>query len=85
MSSGFHFGITPSGIRLTICTLTGTAWPEDLILDLSKSNWIEWSRKLSLIILQQGFKPWLNGSLPCPDATTTMEANFIWTHNDGAL
>jgi hypothetical protein len=85
MTSGSHFSITLSGIRLTVCTLTGTAWPEDLILDLGKSNWSEWSRKLSLIILQQGFEPWLNGSLPCPDATAATEANFIWTCNDGAL
>jgi hypothetical protein len=63
----------------------GTTWPEDLILDLRKSNWIEWSWKLSLIVLQQGFEPWLNGSLPCPNATAIVKANFIWNHNDGTL
>jgi gag-polypeptide of LTR copia-type len=84
-STGSHFGVTPSGIRLTVCTLTGTSWPEDLILDIGKSNWIEWSRKLTLLALQQGFEPWLDGSLPCPDAFAAPEANFIWKRNDAAL
>lgn len=46
---------------------------------------MEWSRELSLLALQQGFEPWLNGSLPCPDATIAPEANYIWKHNDDAL
>jgi hypothetical protein len=62
-----------------------TSWPADLVLDLGKSNWMEWSRKLSLLALQQGFTPWLDGSLPCPDATLAPGANFIWKHNDDAL
>jgi hypothetical protein len=78
-------GITPSGIRLTECTLNKASWPADLVLDLGKSNWIEWSRKLSLLALQQGFAPWLDGSLPCPDATLSPGANFIWKRNDDAL
>jgi hypothetical protein len=85
MVSGSHFGITPRGIRLTECTLNTASWPADLVLDLGKSNWIEWSRKLSLLALQQGFAPWLDGSLPCPDATLSPGANFIWKHNDDAL
>lgn len=85
MVSGSHFGITPSGIRLTECTLNKASWPADLVLDLGKSNWIEWSRKLSLLALQQGFAPWLDGSLPCPDATLSPGANFIWKRNDDAL
>jgi hypothetical protein len=46
--TGFHFGITPSSIRITVCTMNRTTWPADLILDLRKSNWIEWSRTLKL-------------------------------------
>ena len=82
---GSHFRITPNGIRLTVCTLTGISWPEDLILDLGKGNWIEWSCKLALIALQQGFEPWLDGTLACPNPSDASEANFIWKCNDGAL
>ena len=71
------FGVTTKGIRLTICTLTGTSWPDDLVLDLGKSNWLEWSRKLTLLTLQQGFDLWLNDTLPCPDSSIAPEANFI--------
>jgi hypothetical protein len=85
MVSSPHLGITPSGIILTERTLDRTSWPADLVLDLGKSNWMEWSRKLSLLALQQGFTPWLDGSLPCPDATLAPGANFIWKHNDDAL
>lgn len=85
-STGTHFGITPSSIRfLTVCTLSGIAWPDDLILDLGKSNWFEWCDEITLAALQQGFEPWLDGSLPCPDANTATEANFIWKRNDAAL
>ena len=84
-TSSSPFGVTTNGIRLTVCTLTGTSWPDDLILDLGKSNWLEWSRKLTLLALQQGFDLWLDGTLPCPDLSTAPEANFIWKCNDGAL
>jgi hypothetical protein len=83
MVSGSHLGITP--IRLTECTLDKISWPADLVLDLWKSKWVEWSRKLSLLALQQGLTPWLDGSLPCPDATLAPGDNFIWKRNDGIL
>jgi hypothetical protein len=52
--TGSHFGITPTGIRLTECTstLNESSWPADLILDLGKSNWMEWSCKLTLLALR---------------------------------
>jgi hypothetical protein len=82
---GSHFGVTPNGIRLTVCTLAGTTWPSDLILDLGKANWLEWSNNLSLLALQQGFEPWLDGSLSCPDASLSSDTHFIWKQNDAAL
>ena len=84
-SGGTHFAVAPGGARLSVCTLTGISWPEDLILDLGKANWIQWSDKFNLIAMQQGFEPWLDGSLPCPDASTYAEAAFIWKRNDAAL
>jgi hypothetical protein len=85
MVSGSHFGITPCGIRLIECTLDKTSWPADLVLDLWKYNWVEWSDRLSLLAQEQGFTPWLDGSLPCPDATLAPGENFIWKRNDGML
>jgi len=61
-SSDTHFGITPGGIRLTVCSPSSYIWPVDLILDLGKSNWVEWSDELHLLALQQGLDPWLDGS-----------------------
>ena len=84
-SGGTHFAVAPGGARLSVCTLTGVSWPEDLILDLGKANWIQWSDKFNLIAMQQGFEPWLDGSLPCPDASNFAEAAFIWKRNDAAL
>ena len=83
--SGSHFGITSNGIQLTVCSLSGYTWPAELILNLGKSNWIEWSDELHLLILQQGLNPWLDGSLACPDPSTSADANYIWHCNDGAL
>lgn len=85
MVSGSHFGITSSGIGLTECTINETSWPSDLVLDLREYNWIEWSRNVTLLALQQGFAPWLDGSLPCPDATVAPGDYFIWKRNDGTL
>ena len=84
-TSGSHSGTTSAGIRLTERTINETSWPPDLVLDLGKSNWMEWSRKLNNMALRQGFAPWLNGSLPCPDPDLTPDANYIWHHNDGGL
>src|SRR6266849_661094 len=84
-ATGSHFGITPSGIRLTLISLHSVDWPSDLTLDLGKSNWMEWSRKLSLVALCSGIDPWLDGSLACPDQPAAPEANYIWKRNDGAL
>ena len=83
--TGSHFGITPSGIRLTLVTLNNADWPKDLILDLGKANWVQWSLQLSLVALCHGLDPWLDGSLTCPDEMTAPEANFIWKRNDSAL
>src|SRR6267154_2772350 len=46
---------------------------------------MEWSRKLELLARRQGFRPWLEGTLPCPNITTAPEANFVWTRNDDSL
>jgi hypothetical protein len=40
---------------------------------------------LKLHTLQQGLEPWLDGSLPCPDARIAADAEWIWKRNDGAV
>ena len=60
-------------------------WPDDLILELSKANWLEWSHTLKLSVCQCGLRPWLDGSLPCSDASASPDTHYIWMHNDDAL
>jgi gag-polypeptide of LTR copia-type len=75
----------PGEILLTERFLTDPSWPGDLVLDLDKSNWPVWSRRLRLLAIGQGFGGWLNGTLPCPDATTHPKAHWIWRNNDDSV
>jgi hypothetical protein len=79
------FGSLPNGIRISKLTIEGASWPAELILDLGKANWLEWSRKLHLLDLEHGLRPWLDGTLPCPDPLVSADAHYVWTHNDDAL
>jgi len=54
----------------TVQFIAETAWPKDLCLDRSKSNWEEWSLQMTLIADRHGFTDWLDGSFPQPDVTT---------------
>lgn len=78
-------GALPNGIRITECTMKSASWPTDLILDLGKANWVEWSRKLDLLVCQCGLRPWLEGTIPCPDHTASPDAHYVWMQNDDAL
>lgn len=60
-------------------------WPAGLVLDRGKSNWHEWDRRLHPIVDQRGFRRYLNGTLPCPDATVHPVAANNWTISDIAL
>ena len=75
----------PNGHRLVERTMKDAAWPSDLILDLAKSNWTEWNHMLKLAVRQCGIRPWLEGSIPCPDLAASPDAYHIWTHNDDSL
>ena len=78
-------GSLPNGITITKRIIEGATWPANLVLDLGKSNWLEWSCQLGLLVIQQGLKPWLEGSLACPDPLVSPDAHCVWTHNDDAL
>src|SRR6267142_2302186 len=75
----------PGDILLTEHYLSDNSWPSDLILDLDKSNWPEWSKHLTLLAIGQGFRGWLNGTLQCPDANTHARAHWIWRNNDDSM
>ncbi|KAH9961377.1 hypothetical protein BC827DRAFT_1267733 [Russula dissimulans] len=62
-----------------------TYWPSDLILDLKQWNWIEWSRRLTLVVDENDLSGYLKGTLSCPDITLYPAAHEIWTGNDRSL
>jgi hypothetical protein len=75
-SNSFSHGASPNGIRITERTMKDASWPTDLILDLGKANWPEWSCKLNLSVRQCGLRPWLEGALPCPDPALMPGAHY---------
>ena len=78
-------GTLGNGIRITERSMKDINWPTNLILDLGKANWLEWSRTLSLSVHQCGLRPWLDGSIPCPDPNVSADAHYVWSQNDDAL
>ena len=65
--------------------ISDSAWPADLILDSLKHNWEQWDRRLNLVADQRHFTRYLNGTLPCPDATVYPTAADNWESNNRAL
>jgi hypothetical protein len=78
-------GAFPNGIRITERIMSDPSWPSDLILDLGKGNWFEWSHMLNLSVRQCGLRPWLEGTLPCPDASVSPDTHYAWMQNDDAV
>ena len=75
--------VGPGDVLLTERYFLDPSWPRtDVILDLSKSNWPEWNKRLTLAASRQGFSGWLNGTLPRPDANTSPKAHWIWNGSD---
>jgi len=60
-------------------------WPSTLILDLSESNWIKWSRRVTLVSERCAVPKYLKGTLACPDPTIDPDAYEVWGTNDTAL
>jgi hypothetical protein len=61
------------------------SWPADLCLDLTKSNWEEWSFLLKVKSDRLGFSKWLKGTLPQPDPVLHPKVHNIWETNDCSL
>jgi hypothetical protein len=64
-------------ITITKRFIANPSWPANLHLDLSKSNWKEWSFQLKVQCDRLRFVKWLKGSLPQPDATLHPKAHNI--------
>jgi len=75
----------PSDHFPTVQFIAETAWPKDLCLDRSKSNWEEWSLQMTLIADRHGSTDWLDGSFPQPDIMTDAKSHHAWKTNDQSL
>jgi hypothetical protein len=75
----------PGDPLLTLLFISDNNWPKDLCLDRSKSNWEEWSLRMTLIADRQGLADWLDGTFPQPDITTDPKGHRIWKVNDRSL
>ena len=96
-----HPGIQPAGVPhrsgpgssdaipndpfYTIQYINDPAWPSDLRLDPSLSNWSQWSRCLRLLCRRQGLGVWLEGSFTPPDKAINAHAYRIWHINDQSI
>jgi hypothetical protein len=67
-----------SSIRVYERTFSTASWDKNLILDITKLSWQDWSHKTKLIAQRQGFTGWLDGTLKCPDPNTHSDAYWVW-------
>ena len=80
-----HSASGPGNVVFSERTIADSSWPAELILDLSKTNWLEWSRRLSLLADRLYVSGYLDGTLGCPDVSAFPAAHHIWTGNDKSL
>lgn len=80
-----HSATGAGGIVFSERTIADSSWPTDLILELTKTNWFEWSRHLTLLADCLYVSGYLDGTLACPDVTMYPAAHHIWNGNDKSL
>ncbi|KAF8463370.1 hypothetical protein DFH94DRAFT_699574 [Russula ochroleuca] len=80
-----HSASGPGSITILERQIHDSSWPSDLVLDLTKTNWLEWSRCLTLLADRLYVSRYLDGTLSCPDVTAHPVAHQIWTGNDKSL
>jgi gag-polypeptide of LTR copia-type len=80
-------GFSPNSDHTFITeTLTDDpTWPKNLILDIDKYNWPEWSYRIRFLADSLGLGEWLSGTLPQPDPNIYPNASRIWQTNDRSL
>ena len=84
-STTVSLAVGTSTMRISEKTFSTSNWPKDLILDIGKDNWHQWSTRICVHAKRQGFLMYLDGSLKCPDESSSPEAYWIWKCNDVAL
>jgi hypothetical protein len=80
-----HSASGPGNVVFSERTIADSSWPAELILDLSKTNWLEWSRRFSFLADRLYVSGYLDGTLGCPDVSAFPAAHHIWTGNDKSL
>ena len=75
----------PTELPLTERYITDPNWPVKLRLDLNSGNWEEWSHHMCIVVQNQGFCHWLDGTFTPPDINTTAGRYYIWKSNDDSL
>ena len=80
-----HSATGPGNVVFSERTIADSSWPSELILDLSKTNWLEWSRRLTLLADRLYVSGYLDGTLSCPDIALYPAAHHIWNGNDKSL
>src|SRR6266702_5593005 len=91
-------GVTPTGSGSTGPTggstdviinlqpfISDVAWLADLVLNCLKSNWEQWNWHLNLVVDQQHFSFYLDGTFLCSDKTAHPKAALNWKSNNWAL
>jgi len=77
--------IIPNDPLYTVQYISNPAWPPDLHLDPSISNWSDWSCRLRLLCKRQGLGIWLEGTFTPPDKATDICGHCVWTINDNSI
>jgi len=75
----------PADLLLTERFITNPHWPVKLQLDLDTGNWEEWSHCMCIIVQNQGFRHWLDGTFAQPDLSTSPGRHYMWQLNDDSL
>ena len=70
VTAGAHSMTGPGNEVITECHITNHSWLFPLVLNLSDSNWHEWSWHLVLLANRAYISDYLDGSLTCPNLTT---------------
>jgi hypothetical protein len=70
-STSGNAGVTPttSHAHLVERPIADNSWPATLKLSITECNWVEWSRRLTLLADRLYVSDYLDGTLPCPDGS----------------
>jgi hypothetical protein len=70
---------------ITQVIVSDPTWPNDLTLDLNKSNWQKWGHQIELIADKFGIGDYLAGTLARPNPSKNPKAHCLWSITDHPL